>query len=890
MSGNLVTQLNLRPVWTQECGLVVCLLSNIPPVVVEDPKSHDYANPRLLDDHHIYLGFYPRRGVYQTPLLSKIGINDDDLIPLIEHDPVLGYALKKSVRDDWARVENFLERIAHLLIVGASRKSVALYGRQMTLPTVTPPHLPRHHRYRHKHSRMDHALDSVARSRDAFQMLTAYATFAISLWLKGTLDDCLDLAFAYLGDEIDNPISFQMLDILRDSIVCEFSPGLRPGFFINPYTTDWGFFFRSFVGAAVPVWVLWGPEHRYKILQPRDPHFRSRLFPPAKYITAAQQLAGYIPSKLPTSATNPHTSSLPRGHGKPVVPLPEFADAILTDKNRDLQIDRRVLVDFMTGQLPGEDWKAFMERMTTHYTASLRMEWAGDTQRREEHEKLAKGGHVTKTATVYIWERDLEDPTFYRRKQLDYAGSLRVWNKYSSSQKKFWGHRNEWDIFPMLPGDFDAQMDISSDRYEHDHAPEDYNPDSGFADDEHISSLSVNDVFDLSPQPTQSTAAPLTLDLSTYLYLRHGYTTSENVWEADFHSRDTQLRPLGPLDYRKARGHLAFAQDQTQNPVTDSLGVTNFCNVATNVLPGQIKYRKLDSKAWDLNDTRFDWRKSGFVLVKGKRSALGGESLWIITQNPDTLNGDGWSVATTSASVALSAFRSTASTIVEVARDFLNRGVPFFTVVSRKSSASTTSRPSTWVRRQPGFVGQRPSDTVATAEDYAMYLRARGIILHSAIGRAARLRGGIIGRIARDVVPDSKVLDGPFVANCLVGTYGDFDLFDDEIPFDQLGIICGTYRAFGFNDRAAPAHESFWPREETWLSGGASAGEWLDLGESWFKKQEAEFASGRYKLHKTSAWRDKVKWDRSRAEKIIAGSDFLAAAFLTTSSRSPLLR
>ncbi|KAJ7700968.1 hypothetical protein B0H14DRAFT_2417130 [Mycena olivaceomarginata] len=58
-------------------------------------------------------------------------------------------------------------------------------------------------------------------------------------------------------------------------------------------------------------------------------------------------------------------------------------------------------------------------------------------------------------------------------------------------------------------------------------------------------------------------------------------------------------------------------------------------------------------------------------------------------------------------------------------------------------------------------LGFRPKNYVPTAHDYQTYLAMREQFLQSPRGRAAKLYGGIVGRLACTVVSDEEVCRGP---------------------------------------------------------------------------------------------------------------------------------
>ncbi|KJA15386.1 hypothetical protein HYPSUDRAFT_103586, partial [Hypholoma sublateritium FD-334 SS-4] len=90
-------------------------------------------------------------------------------------------------------------------------------------------------------------------------------------------------------------------------------------------------------------------------------------------------------------------------------------------------------------------------------------------------------------------------------------------------------------------------------------------------------------------------------------------------------------------------------------------------------------------------------------------------------------------------------------------------------------------------------LGTRPASFQPTVADYNEYLRRREDLLRGPRGRAALMHGGLVSRIAREVLDVDTVLDGPSLNSITVGQHGRFLLFDDRLTLNDLDIICGVY-------------------------------------------------------------------------------------------------
>lgn len=87
-----------------------------------------------------------------------------------------------------------------------------------------------------------------------------------------------------------------------------------------------------------------------------------------------------------------------------------------------------------------------------------------------------------------------------------------------------------------------------------------------------------------------------------------------------------------------------------------------------------------------------------------------------------------------------------------------------------------------------------------TAQDFEEALLETKAVVRTHQGRAALLRGGIIGRIAREFLDTDAVLDGPsleatYCRNglCVNAEDGQHEFWDDDLTENEIATICGTY-------------------------------------------------------------------------------------------------
>lgn len=158
-----------------------------------------------------------------------------------------------------------------------------------------------------------------------------------------------------------------------------------------------------------------------------------------------------------------------------------------------------------------------------------------------------------------------------------------------------------------------------------------------------------------------------------------------------------------------------------------------------------------------------------------------------------------WSLAVQSAAAALYVFRYFISLpggrdLFTAAYHLSLRGIPFRTLVLLSGDLENRSLAKSY---RPTFFFK--NDHKFSDLDFKASLCRVRTILEVSSGRAAILRGGIVSRIAQEVLSPDGVLDGPsrevlknqrgfVVASSIKG----FNYWDDELTDEELKMICGA--------------------------------------------------------------------------------------------------
>jgi hypothetical protein len=216
---------------------------------------------------------------------------------------------------------------------------------------------------------------------------------------------------------------------------------------------------------------------------------------------------------------------------------------------------------------------------------------------------------------------------------------------------------------------------------------------------------------------------------------------------------------------------------------------------ALEVFFGHLKlvkqYTEMPPELYDLLDDNGDVHQRK-VLVR--RETLGMQEYCFLS-NPGQEGK--YELALTSAVAVVQVFRNQwGPDLSDIARELLARGIGFHTFLRGDTSMP---RPQQLVPRFTGL-GYRPPGYKPDKHDYVAYVERRNRLLASPRGRAALLHGGLISRLAREVVPFQDVIDGPsdnvtqdgqVLAHARDSRVG---YWEDYLTEDEIDIICGVYQ------------------------------------------------------------------------------------------------
>ncbi|KAJ7848863.1 hypothetical protein B0H14DRAFT_3452903 [Mycena olivaceomarginata] len=163
--------------------------------------------------------------------------------------------------------------------------------------------------------------------------------------------------------------------------------------------------------------------------------------------------------------------------------------------------------------------------------------------------------------------------------------------------------------------------------------------------------------------------------------------------------------------------------------------------------------------------------------------------------------------------------------------------------------------------------------------------------LQSPRGRAAKLYGGIVGRLACTVVSDEEVCRGPtddvtIDGTCLWDGVSASAYWDDSLTEQEIDLICGVYHiSTGQPDPSAfggvqTTTQSWWPRPSSMAQSGLNVGWWTPMSESWFQRRLRQLDDPPWADLLTSAkWKNNLKLER-RCPPLAEAMESVAAQIL----------
>ena len=322
-------------------------------------------------------------------------------------------------------------------------------------------------------------------------------------------------------------------------------------------------------------------------------------------------------------------------------------------------------------------------------------------------------------------------------------------------------------------------------------SPESYRRDSsGMVDsdpDDDLLTLSRAVVLSVHPPDPTIVFGIQTDSLDDYVYYRFGFHLDEKTC-TDVPSSASSAKFRDWLEVRRAIGcHEVDGSPSCQRPIQQFLE----CLLSKDPL------RDVPAKFWDLNpnNTAPLNLTAGFIHIEPK-IFLDGITRYLFRPVGLHASRDSSWVLAVDAMTALECVRRCLGPhTIDIADFLINRGIPFSTL----RRMTSTPGPRTPPRPISNLLGTRPMKYRFDLADFSVYQMVCDSVLRShSFCRAALCMGGIVSRLAREIIPNTAALLGPS-QDALDGLQkifvcGDELFCDDELSDAYKDLICGVYK------------------------------------------------------------------------------------------------
>ena len=437
-------------------------------------------------------------------------------------------------------------------------------------------------------------------------------------------------------------------------------------------------------------------------------------------------------------------------------------------------------VERYSGQRSNENIEEFFKRRAEWNIRALQRETARERQSREAKERNAERQACPGRAgaRVYIWE---EVDGYRIRRAAGRPNYDHFWEMYQPTQRRYDGFRDEWDLCSEF--DPSAEDQVSDDDDSSDDSDEPlpaYSPPPPACEINAVGDLmrDLANIRDDGPPLEPNPDIPVeTLD--DVAYNKFGFQeefpppsgTTGLAWE--------RVRKLLGEGYGISRqGVLSHEMQQSMS--------TFFGYLATAKTVTDIP-----AALYDINQTASDIN----CLPHNTNISIIGEEPVYYVFVPCDVHASGFFVAVRSPATVIEVIRRIWDRdVMSIVQELLKRCIPFKLCIPGpyRSHSMPTSFPSV------SSLGRRMRNSQFDEVDFLLYERLRDEFLRSPRGHLALLAGGVIARLACEVIPFNKVYDGPAdnveKDGMFIGKVkGGSGYYSDVLSEAEVNLVLGVY-------------------------------------------------------------------------------------------------
>jgi len=684
-----------------------------------------------------------------------------------------GFQLDPDVVREWRALEHNL---------------ITILGAMMTFDLALPRDFrvwryPYYYGYEALYANRKDALIVAARSRDSFIPLMATLTMFIIL-LKQERRRRPDFNWR-VGLLKKTEIHYQWFAELEGSAVGDLTIP-RVGGIVNMKTCQYKWMLSELSRRGnTPLYLYWGTSPPLD----RPSELNNELVPTLATLSNLKRIPHYV-TTTSTISSPPVPPLINISHSsRDSAPLRPSYDSEPPCPSHN-SVPTFPPVEQYSDQQPGEDWREFFKRREERNKRLAEKETPEARRKRKQREEHAAKGACPgrKGARVYVWE---DCDGFLIRRAAGRAHYEGYWDEFGPNQRKYDSFRDEWDLCTTLAPDDTAPFEEASD----------YNDDD-------------DDYFDPSAQHSASDLAPPVLDDNPSFHpdIRGANSATVDL-QRIYDTSDADPQPYEPHDYIHDLAFYRFgfttpmgevpdpAKKPTWGLVTKILGQgwDPPAQQPRSYLPAFIGYlmaaRSLTQVPEELCDLRQDELRQQWH-IQARSMTLTDKVYYFITPASMETDSTELMLATTSAVAVIEIVRRQwGPGLIEIMRQLLDRSISFNTFILGSWNSLV---PRNIIPHYNGL-GYRPPNYSPDQIDYRAYEHLRLRLLNSSKGRAAMLMGGIVARLARDVVSYETVCLGPsdnveYDGLQLSHQSQMLAFFDDQLTEDDVNVICGVYK------------------------------------------------------------------------------------------------
>lgn len=732
-----------------------------------------------------HIAFVPVSVRFRGPLFNRL--NDRTL-----HSHDAKWELHADLRESWCRLENGLWNVAIILQEALSNHMWSLNFSRF------PP--PSHFGYLRSHKSQNIAKRCINSSVDAFVTLTSFCSYLIALHCDAEGHTSAN-ASRWTRILHANGVHPAWVENFAKSDFNDFTNTERIGTIVHP-GCGWLEEVPMMLRFNIPIWVLWRED------APDD--YRSKpgglkicaFFPSHDNIVEKRRQAEVSeePQQAEVLGTQQTTLSI-----QPASPAPRTSPILPTSLLRSTPPPNvsaavpRMFPRSENGSLQryGEGFKEFFDRMNESYERAKATETEALRAQRVSRERSATtGGPPGRSGPrVYVWEEDIDFEGYLLRKLVPRSQVPDVWDQYSFQQRRFDGRLNQWDLC------FELGPDKEENGYEDDEDLRFLSGSWGGNWDGEVCDWKKDLVYGYCAYQTPGLDVDLASpSLEDILYRRYGFHVSPD-YVSSSPNVSTSLQ-----DIKTVLGHRnAFAA------VQELAAIVEFYHAL-------LEDRPIPPSICDLYDSNEIPLKHHLQSLNSavKVCSVKKSTYYFLETTAPGFDTTRYSIAVTDPMTAVQHYRERwGTTRQQLAKSLLDLGIPFNTY-------TPLSTPDTSPARRFRPLGEKP-DRIPDSFDYAEYEDRLLAFLHQPRGRAALLRGGIVWRLAKEVLGNTlneMVLAGPSTQAYQYGHSLTFDaaqgqFWDDVLLVEELHLVCGLYLQYSgksFNKRLLHTTNSFSPQ------------------------------------------------------------------------------